>query len=80
MTDHVSLYRKVSLVLRSERLSEYDAAHEIHLPHYDEVGAATAVSQGQLQVFPDGLLPMQSRKPHAVIVIGATDEASCILI
>lgn len=80
MTGYVSLYRKMSLVLRSEGLSEYDAAHGIHLPHYEEVGAATAVSQGQLQVFPDCLLPMQSRKPHAVIVIDGTDEASCILI
>ena len=54
MTGHISLYRKMSLVLRSEGLSEYDAAHGIHLPHYEEVGAATAVSQGQLQAFPDG--------------------------
>ena len=43
MTGYVSLYSKMTLVLRSETLSEYDAAHAIHLPRYDAVGSATVV-------------------------------------
>jgi hypothetical protein len=79
MTGYVPLYRKCHLSC-DRKLSEYDAVHAIHLPRYGEMDAATAVLQSQLQVFPDGLLPVQSRTPHASIITGGTGEAFRIRI